>query len=73
MKLNKAMTLTLGLLAAALATGCDRNPKVPDMPQVNNENCKPENVAKVDAGVRQPFADACFRHGSYKPSSGMTY
>ncbi|MCW5239099.1 entry exclusion lipoprotein TrbK [Verminephrobacter eiseniae] len=74
MKNNKAMALAA--LVAALVAGCDNKPeppKVADMPQVNDENCKPENEAKVDASVRQQFADACFRRGSFKPSTGRTW
>lgn len=74
MKTNKA--LALAALVAASIAGCDNKPKLPAavaMPEVNDENCKPDNVAKVDASVRQQFADACARRGSFKPSTGKTY
>lgn len=76
MKVNKALALASAALVAALVAGCDNKPEPPkavDMPQVSDENCKPENVAKVDASVRQQFADACARRGSFKPSTGKTY
>lgn len=76
MNVSKAMALASAALLAALAAGCDKQPepqKVADLPQVNDENCKPENVAKVDTRVRQQFADACARRGSFKPSTGRTY
>jgi entry exclusion lipoprotein TrbK len=72
--------LASAALAAILFAGCDHRPDTPqetpkavEMPQVNDENCKPENIGKVDTSIRQKFADACFRRGSPKPSSGKTY
>ncbi|MCS4511834.1 entry exclusion lipoprotein TrbK [Xylophilus ampelinus] len=76
MKTNKALALALAALVAALVAGCDNKPKpaaTVAMPEVNDKNCKPGNVAKVDASVRQQFADACARRGSFKPSTGRTW
>lgn len=75
------LTLTAMLLATCMAvgTGCDNKPQPAPpsapvaLPEVNNDNCKSENIAKLDPAVRQPFADACFRSGTYKPSSGKTW
>ena len=59
------------VLAAAVA-GCNSKADAPvkaaDMPQVSEENCKTENVEKLDTHIRQRFADACFKRGTFKPS-----
>ncbi len=41
------------------------------MPEVNDENCKVENIRKIeDKEMRQEFADRCFMRGTgtFKPS-----
>jgi entry exclusion lipoprotein TrbK len=40
------------------------------MPAVNDENCKPENIAQVeDKATREQFASACLRRGpGFQPS-----
>lgn len=76
MKFNKAMTLVSALFVAVLGVGCDSKTELQqglNMPLVNDENCKPEKLAKVDASVRQQFVDACSRRGSFKASTGKTY
>jgi entry exclusion lipoprotein TrbK len=76
MKVNNSLALASAALLAALVVGCDNKPEPPkavDMPQVSEENCKFENVARIDASVRQQFADACFRRGTFKPSPVRTW
>lgn len=68
--------MALAALITVLVAGCDDNPKplkAVEIPQVNDENCKPENIAKVDASVRQQFMNTCVRRGSFKPSTGRTW
>ena len=57
-------------LVAALVAGCDNKPATAPMPEVNDENCKPENIAKIeDKGVQQAFSSRCLRRGGeFKPS-----
>jgi entry exclusion lipoprotein TrbK len=76
MKRLCATFVTLLTLAAAVA-GCNSKAESPakaaDMPQVNQENCKTDNVKKLDADVRQQFADACFKRGTFKPSKPVAW
>lgn len=66
-------------LVAVLLVGCSPEPEAPpppqivEMPEVNDENCKPQNVAKVPESVRVQFGTACSRRGSFKPSTGKTW
>lgn len=76
--MHRYWTLTAAALVAALLVGC--GPNVPEerqkeeMPVVNDENCKLENIKKIqDEKVRQALADACARRGDFKPSTGKTY
>lgn len=70
------LTLTSTTLVAIFITACspDAPPAPKEMPAVNEENCKTHNILKMeDSPERQKFADACFRRGEYKPSSGRTW
>jgi len=76
MKVKKITTLVSAVFVAVLVAGCDSKTEPSqglNMPQVSDENCKPEKVAKMEASVRQQFADACSRRGSFKPSTGKAY
>ncbi|MGL0788813.1 entry exclusion lipoprotein TrbK [Xanthomonas translucens] len=70
MKAIKALSLASAALVAALVTGCDNKPATVTMPEVNDVNCKPENIAKItDKGVQQSFSSQCLRRiGDFKPS-----
>ena len=76
MQATNSLSLAATALAMALLAGCD-NPKEPvvqkNMPAVNDENCKPENIAKADESIREMFASACLRHGSFQPSEKKTW
>ncbi|WP_443623234.1 entry exclusion lipoprotein TrbK [Burkholderia plantarii] len=48
MKAIKALSLASAALVAALVAGCDNKPATAPMPEVNDENCKPENIAKIE-------------------------
>ena len=57
-------------LAVVLIAGCDSKPAMPTMPEVNDENCKTENIAKIqDKGMQQEFSGKCLRRGTFKPST----
>jgi len=50
------------VLLVVLTGGCDNKTDMRAMPAVNEENCRTENIKKIeDAELRQRFADACFR------------
>ena len=58
-------------LAAALLAGCndDTETLVAALPDVNAENCKQENIQKIEPeDKRQEFAGQCLRRNSYKES-----
>ena len=69
MYLRKALTLALAAALAALAARCDNKPALQAMPEVNDENCKLENIQKIEEkGMQQEFAGKCARRGTFKPS-----
>lgn len=69
MNLRKVSTLALAAALAASTAGCDNKPALQTMPEVNDENCKLENIQKIeDKGMQQDFADKCARRGIFKPS-----
>ena len=44
-------------------------PATSAMPEVNDENCKDENIGKIrDKATQRAFADLCFTRGDFKPS-----
>ena len=79
MKTNKVLTLALAALVAALVAGCGEKPAEQPakqaMPEVNDENCKPASVAKIeDKGAQQAFSSLCLRRsGGYKPSENQEW
>jgi len=73
MKAIKALSLASAALVAALVAGCDNKPATAPMPEVNDENCKPENIAKLDKSVQEAFSSQCLRAGSFKPSEPKSW
>ena len=70
--------IMVAALVAAFLVGCSREPDAPpppkaELPEVNDENCKPQNVAAVPEHLRVEFGTACSRRGSFKPSSGKAW
>ena len=70
MKAIKTLTLASAALVAAFIAGCDNKPATSAMPEVNDENCKPKNIAKIEnQGTQQAFSSMCLRRGGeFKPS-----
>ena len=66
----KKLSLAGAAITAALLAGCD---KPPVLPEVNEENCRLENVAKLAEGVQQEFSSQCLRRGSFQPSEQKTW
>jgi len=68
---KKAVTIATALLLLSLA-GCEsRESEVSEkqLPEVNDENCLPENIAKVTPdNAREQFASLCLRRSNFKPS-----
>ena len=67
---NRPTLLTLAALVAALISACSPETPKKEMPVVNDENCKWENMVKIeDKASREQFASACARRGpGFKPS-----
>lgn len=69
MSLHKKL-VSAGALALVLLTGCSRNETKKQLPAVNDENCKDENLKKMeDKEARQELASLCIRRGTFKPST----
>ena len=69
----KAAVIVIALLSAC-SPDATKEPRAGDMPVVNDENCKLENIKPIqDEKVRQTFADTCARRGGFKSSSGKSY
>ena len=69
------LQLAVATLGVVLLAACSKStPDAPPaMPEANDENCKTENIQKLPESIRTKFADACFRRGSFKPSTGKTW
>ena len=70
MKVTQALSLVVAALVAVMVAGCDNKPATSVMPEVNDENCKHENIASIkDRGTQQAFSSMCLRRGGeFKPS-----
>jgi len=68
---KKAVTIAIVLLLTSLA-GCEAKESETSekpLPEVNDENCLPENVAKVAPDdAREQFSSLCLRRSNFKPS-----
>lgn len=54
-----------GVWLLLMIAGCDNKPTVFALPEVNEQNCKPENIAKVqDKATQQKLSSLCLRQGS---------
>lgn len=60
----------LTVLAFVLVVcGCGKKTETKTMPELNAENCKPENIEKIEPKeIREQFSDMCLRQGSFQPS-----
>ena len=52
MRLSNYSILAAAALMSALLAGCEKKPEPVTLPEVNAENCKPENTAKLDKSVQ---------------------
>jgi entry exclusion lipoprotein TrbK len=66
---NLALAILLGILISACSKETPSTPKTSVLPEVNDENCKTENIKKIEnKEVREKFADLCIRGNIFKPS-----
>ena len=62
--------LSAAAFALLLMTACSPNESKKQLPAVNDENCKDENLKKMeDKEARQELASLCIRRGTFKPST----
>jgi entry exclusion lipoprotein TrbK len=65
------------ILLLAIASGCSNNEEPPKQEvklEVNDENCKLENIKKIeDKHAREEFAGLCFRRGTFVPSEKKSW
>jgi entry exclusion lipoprotein TrbK len=68
MSWNKRL-LSAAALALIWVMACSPNETKKQLPAVNDENCKTENLTKMaDKEQRQELASLCIRRGTFKPS-----
>jgi entry exclusion lipoprotein TrbK len=54
---------------ALVAVGCDRFDTDVNLPDVNDENCKPANANRIrNKDARNKFIDMCARSSTFEPS-----
>lgn len=59
----------LATVMVALLNGCTTDAPEPEIPEVNDENCKPEIIIKIEnKQAREKFAGLCLRRGGFVPS-----
>ena len=73
MNFNKyLLKLLTATILIVIAGGCSNNEEPPKQAvklEVNDENCKFENIKKIeDKPAREEFAGLCFRRGTFVPS-----
>ena len=53
-------TLLIAAVLAALLAGCEKQPAIQAMPEVNDTNCKTAAIKKIeDKATREAFAGEC--------------
>lgn len=53
-------TLLIAAVMAALLAGCEKQPAIQAMPEVNDANCQIEAIKKIeDRATREEFAGLC--------------
>lgn len=51
---------------SVIISGCEK-PQA-SMPEINEENCKPANIAALDPAIRENVSSKCIRLGSFEES-----
>ena len=60
MRAKRLTLLTVGVLAAVWVNGCSPNETKKQLPAVNDENCKRENLLKIeDMAAREQLVSRC--------------
>lgn len=71
MKTAKVVQILISASAMSLLFGCSE----PEMPEVNDTNCKLENIKKLEnRAMQQEFSSKCLRRsGGFRESSGESF
>lgn len=70
MKLNKLIFLFSVAYWASLSIACSSETRIQQLPVVDGENCKNENILKIkDKTAREKFASKCARRGTFRKST----
>lgn len=64
-KMKKFKILIIATASTIIITGCEK--PVPELPEVNDENCKMKNVEKLDKRIIVEFNSLCASRPIYKP------
>lgn len=71
------LKLLMAAFLVAITGGCSNNEEPPKQEvklEVNDENCKLENIQKIeDKRAREEFAGLCFRRGTFVPSEKKSW
>lgn len=75
MSMKRKLFLAVTAFVAVMGAGCDQPPAETErMPELNAENCKPENIAKIqNEATREQFATTCLRLPGFKPSPARSW
>lgn len=59
----------LCIVALVLCGGCSKEPSTDALPVVNAENCKKENIERIQPkSAREEFSSKCLRMHNFAPS-----
>lgn len=75
MTVSKTLLASMTALVVVMLTlsGCDSPAPEVALPEVNDENCKHENIVKLDKSVQKEFSSLCLRRGDFVPSKPKTW
>jgi entry exclusion lipoprotein TrbK len=71
------LKLLMATLLVAINSGCSNTEELPKQEvklEVNDENCKLENIKKIDdKRAKEEFAGLCFRRGTFVSSEKKSW
>lgn len=69
---NRMKKTILFLSLTFFIAGCFEE-KIPDLPEVNDENCQVENIKKLHKKIQVEFGDKCATHSTFTPSKPVQW
>lgn len=71
------LKLLIATILVAITSGCsndEESPKQEVKLEVNDENCRLENIKKIEnKSAREEFAGLCFHSGTFVPSAKKSW